>query len=165
MKNLTLIISSFLIFLLLVPVVQARITPEDIINAKKSAYGDKVKSYSPLNKQKLETLSQKIAELNKIKTEELSQIMGRQGEVLDEYQRRKGGDSTPAIEKARYWLTFAHEAVAYQAAKIYIFDLAHENNLKQDALKTLNLFKYELNYARSTAVKSQKIIADLARGQ
>ncbi len=142
------------------PVV-ARVTPEDIINSQKQAYDQKIKNYSPQNRQKLEQLSKQIATLNKQKSDQLSYIMDVQGAVLEEYKRRHDYKTNAAIDNTSYWVTFAHEAVAYQAAKIYVFDLSSENNLKNDALATINKFESELNYARGTVIKSQKILEDL----
>ncbi len=51
-----------------------------------------------------------------------------QGGILDEFIRRKGEGA--GTDKTRYWITYAHEAVAYQAAKVYIYNLTSEGNLK-----------------------------------
>lgn len=149
-------------FILTIKPVFARITPEDIVNAKKQSYELKVKTYTPENKNKLESLFNKIEDINRKRTQELSFIMGTQAQILDEYQKRIGKE-TEAITNARYWVTYAHEAVAYQAAKIYVFELTSETNLKNDALATINKFQSELNYARSQVVKSQKILAAVVK--
>lgn len=153
----------FIIFLLTIPqtIFAKRITPEDIVNSKQVVYQEKVTNYSQASQQKLQKLSDQIAKLNKQRTDELTQIMNIQGVLLDEYESRQNGKNQAAIEKARYWLTFAHEAVAYQAAKIYIFNLTSETNIKSDAGNLVNLFKSELNYARSTVVNSQVILKGL----
>lgn len=139
-------------------VVAARITPEDIINSKKEAYDKAVISYSLSNKQKLEQLSQKIIQINKKRTDELDRIMITQAAILDEYERRSGGKNAESVKKARYWITYAHEAVAYQAAKIYVFELNGEGRIKGDASSTINLFKSELNSTRLKVINSQKIL-------
>lgn len=138
----------------------ARVTPEDIVNSKREAYSESVKSYSLLNKQKLEKLSGKITAVNKKRTDELDRIMVVQAAILDEYQNRIEGKNTAQIEKARYWITYAHEAVAYQAAKIYIFNLTSEGNMKNDALNLISLMQGELNSARSKVINSQKILLE-----
>lgn len=153
-----------LTFFLLAPTIHAkRITPEDIVNSKKQAYSQKIAQYSQGNKQKLEQVSKKIAETNKKRTGELSRIMLSQGEILDEYQKRLGDKSNDSIEKSRYWITFAHEAVAYQAAKIYVFDLTSEASLNNDAFATINKFQSELNYARAQVIKSQGILESVIK--
>lgn len=138
--------------------VQARVTPEDIVNSKREIYEEKVKNYSPENKQKLENLAEKIAEVNKKRTDELDRIMVIQAAILDEYQGKMGSKNTAQIEKARYWITYAHEAVAYQAAKIYLYNLSSESNIKNDALNLISLFQGDLNSARSKVIYSQKIL-------
>lgn len=147
-------------FLLISPEAEARVTPEDIVNYKREAYEEKVGSYSSSNKQKLESLAGQIAAVNKIKTEDLDRIMVTQAVILDEYQNRMGNKNKTQIEKARYWITYAHEAVAYQAAKIYIYNLSSEGNIKNDALNLISLMQGELNSARSKVINSQKILLE-----
>jgi len=139
---------------------QARITPEDIVNSKKEAYEKRVVSYSPAHKKSLEDLSKKIAGVNKKRTDELERIMVTQALILDEYERRSDGKNGQQIKEARYWITYAHEAVAYQAAKIYIFELSGESNLTKDALNTVSFFQSELNSARSKVINSRKTLTD-----
>lgn len=136
----------------------ARVTPEDIVNSKREAYESVVKNYSFDHKQKLKILSDKIVEINKKRTDELEQIMVSQAGILDEYVTRFGGKNSSGIEKARYQITFAHEAVAYQAAKIYTFTLNREGNIKSDALNLISLFAGELNSARSKVIYSGQIL-------
>lgn len=172
MPNLTLALCLLVVILAFTPkLLLARITPEDIVNQQRQDYETKVKNYSPQNRQKLENLSLNIAQINKQNSQYLEQLALRQGEVLDEYVRRNnivedGGKdgihrTNAPVENTRYWITFAHEAVAYQKAKIYIFSLTSEANFKNDALNTINKFQKDLNYARSTVVKSQKLIEEL----
>lgn len=171
MRTLPFAIFITLAFSLLVgcQTVYARVTPEDIVNQKREAYNQRVKNYSSENKHKLETFSQKIAEVNKKSTDELSQNMGRQAQILEEYIRRTGADPRyqtdgihrnldNRVENARYFLTFAHEAVAFQAAKIYIFDLTNESNIKTDANKLVTQLQSDLNILRGKVIKSQNII-------
>ncbi len=149
----------YIIAFLAVPLeIKARVTPEDIVNAQKEAYQVRVRSYSPEHQQKLEDLSRKIALVNKRRTDELEYIMVNQGAILDEYERRPGVKNIEVIEKARYWITYAHEAVAYQAAKIYIFNLSSEGNIRADANSAVNLFQSDLNSAGSKVINSQNIL-------
>lgn len=138
----------------------ARITPEDIVNSKREAYETKIKNYSLQNKQKLQNLAGKVAEVNKKRADELDRIMITQAAILDEYQTRIDGKDKAQIEKARYWITYTHEAVAYQAAKIYIFSLSSESNLKNDTLNLISLMQGELNSTRSKVIYSQKILKE-----
>lgn len=150
----------------------ARITPEDIVNEKRRVYNLRVSQYSSSNKQKLELLEKKIAEFNKSKTQELEKNMLSQGQILEEYIRRQeikeqkttdgiNRNLSDPIENARYWVTYAHEAVAYQAAKIYIFDLTGEVYLKRDANNIISVLENDLNILRNKVIKSQKIIQGL----
>lgn len=163
-------LSLFLpVFLLLPTAALARTTPGDILNSQKEAYYQKVKSYPPENKSKLENLSQKIVELNIKKTDELSAIMERQSQILAEYVRRNnieedGGKDginrnlKDPVANARYWITFAHEAVAFQAAKVYVYNLTSEKNLRQDALNLLAILQADLNSTKSKVENSQAVL-------
>ncbi len=157
--------SALIIFLLLISptYIYARVTPEDIINQKLESYHQKVASYSPENQQKLEKLSDQIVLINKSRSDELARIMGRQAAILNEYERRLNGKKDPNLEKARYQVTFAHEAVAYQAAKVYVFELSSEAGIKRDALNLVGLVKSDLNSTRSKVIYSQKILEGLVK--
>lgn len=139
----------------------ARVTPEDIINSKQSAYQQKLKNYQPTNQLKLENKSKQIAMLNHQLVNVLENNINLQAAVLDEYEKRMKGKNTQKIVQARYLLTFAHEAVAFQKAKIYIFGLRDESNIGQDMSLTISLFQTEMLYARSKVVDSQILIKGL----
>lgn len=152
----------------------ARTTPEDIVNSKKATYEQRVKNYSQINRQKLEDLSKKIAQVNQKRTDELNLIIQTQGLILDEYVKRfnieeDGGKDGihrnlgDSAANARYWITYAHEAVAYQAAKMYVFNLTTEANIKNDALNTVNLFQSDLNSAKLKVIKSQNILLEVVK--
>ncbi len=164
MLQLSLLLLSCLSIIFPVAVL-ARITPEDIVNSKLSAYNQKVKNYSPSNQQKLTQLSTNIADINKKITNQWEMTMLRQGEVLDEYQNRNGGKESEGIKNARYWITYAHEATAYQAAKIYIFDLTLETNIKPDAVSTLSVFQSDLSVLKGKVKKSENILQGLVKNQ
>ncbi|RJP46661.1 MAG: hypothetical protein C4584_01290 [Armatimonadetes bacterium] len=157
-KYKTLFLVTGLLFLLTPFLAQARVTPEDIVNSKKEAYQQKVQNYSLVNQQKLADFSVKIADLNKEKTGYLTWVMEAQANILDEYEKRDSNRNQAGIEKARYWITYAHEAVAYQAAKIYIFNLRAESNIKNDVLSTINLFDNELESTRKKVIYSQSML-------
>jgi hypothetical protein len=151
------ILLAFLI-LILPQLTQARTTPEDIVNEKRATFNLSVKNYSPQSKEKLESWEKKVAEANKEKTDILDENMIRQALILEEYARRNPNKN---IENARYWLTYAHEAVAFQAAKIYIFNLSTEKNINSDIISTISILQSELNTLRGKVIKSQKIISEL----
>lgn len=160
------ILVALLLLLIFLPVnvLARRITPEDIISSQRETYNQKVQGYSLTNQQNLEQLSQQIVLINDKRTDDLEKLLGIQAAVLDEYETRykSGGKyNKELVEKARYWITFAHEAVAYQAAKIYIFNLTTEGNIKADSLNTISQFETQLNSARSKVINSQKYIQDL----
>lgn len=146
----------------------ARTTPEDILNERRQSYNTQFSKYSPDNQKKLAAFEQKVANLNKQQTDELEQRMVRQGEILNEYVFRKGINERQAdgisrnlsdpIENARYWLTYAHEAVAYQAAKTYIFSLSGESAIKGSITSQINQLQSDMNILSGKVDKSQKII-------
>lgn len=160
MSNLPFKVLTIIFFFFSVSPAFARVTPQDILNQQREAYDKQVASYSQQDRAKLERLSAEIARVNKQRTDQLETNMLTQAAILDEFQSRSGGEPTSAIEKSRYWITFAHEAVAYQAAKIYIFDLNGEKNIRSDAGNLISKFESELNYARSQVVYSQQILKE-----
>lgn len=143
--------------------VYARTTPEDIVNAKQQEYQGKITSYSEQSKSRLKLVSDKIIKLNQDKTIYLSWIMESQARILDEYEQRFSNKNQEAIEDGRYWITYAHEAVAYQAAKIYIFDLRSESVIEADIKNTVTIFKSDLDSARGKVIKSQKILEGIIK--
>lgn len=158
-KTIIIIFISF-INVTTVVTVFARVTPEDIVNSQKEAYEGRIVNYSAAHRQNLDGLAKNIARVNQNRTAELERNMETQAAILDEYERRQDGKHAEGIKNARYWITYAHEAVAYQAAKIYIFDLSSENNISRDALNTISLFQSELNSTRSKVINSQKILLE-----
>jgi ABC-type methionine transport system ATPase subunit len=97
--------------------------------------------------------------------------MIRQGQILDEYIYRhnieepqedgKQRNLSNPVENARYWLTYAHEAVAYQAIQVYIFNLNGQANIKNDINAQINNLASSMNVLKGKVDKSQKLIADL----
>lgn len=139
-------------------VIARRVAPQNILDIKKDIYNQKVQNYSLEHKNELEKITFRIMKINKLRTDQLSQIIQTQANILDEYQNRNEGKNIEAIEKARYWITFAHEAVAYQAAKIYVFELSSEPAIKGDANNLVSLFQSDLSSTRNKVIYSQKIL-------
>jgi len=158
-------------FLLYPNLTFSRTTPEDIINSQKDSYNQKLNNYSPEKKQKVQEFDKKIAQLNKKQTTELDAYMVYQSQILDEYVRRNNIQERVSdginrnledpVENARYWLTFAHEAVAYQAAKIYIFNLSGEANIKRDIQNTANTLQNDMAVLKNKVIKSEGILKAL----
>lgn len=173
MPKLHILILSLLITYnsLLITPVFARTTPEDIANQRKEEYNAKIKNYSPESKQKLEQFSQKIADLNKSQSDILEAIMLRQGQILDEYILRNKIElpvetdgihrRDNPVEETRYWVTYAHEAVAYQAAHIYIVGVTGENNIDRDIINTISALQSDMGVLKGKVIKSQKVLEEL----
>lgn len=153
------------------PTIHARVTPEDIVNEQKSAYEQTLGNYSPVNRQKVESFSKKIADFNAEKTYALELIAQRQGEILDEYVRRNnikedgGADginrSSDPVAVTRIEITRAHEAIAYQAAKVYIPNLTSEANIKSDSLNLISRVQYDMQIPINKLNYSHSLLEDL----
>lgn len=150
----------------------ARTTPEDIVNTQINSYNQSIRNYSAPNKQKLETWGKNIEVFNDLKSTELEHLMETQGAILDEFIRRsevaekkmtdgKNRNLSDPIENARYWLTYAHEAAAYQAAKVYVFNATGESAINQNIISTINTMQGDINVLKGKVQKSQTIIEDL----
>lgn len=160
-----LIFFIFLVVILVNPLlVFARVTPEDIANERKATYNAQVKNYSEQNQQKLKNMDKKIQQLNLNICGDLDELMVRQGQILDEYLARNNFKETEAIKNARYWITYAHEAVAYQQARIYIFDLTGETNLNRDVNVTINNLLGDITTLKGKVIKSQNILETVVSG-
>ena len=133
------------------------------VEADQATYSQKVATYSPTDQQKLTDLSNQIIQINKDDVEQLSLQIDAQAAILDEYQRRNHNQTNPQIDKARYWLTYAHEAVAFQLVQAYIFNLTSEKNIKSDATQTVNKFEGDLSSTRTKVINSLNIIKDLVK--
>lgn len=150
-------------YLLAPGLIFARITPEDIINAKQEVYEKTVVRYSLQHQQRLRALSQKVADLNQQRSSELEGIIKVQGDILEEYRARHPEIKPDQLEKVGYWLTFAHEAVAYQKAKIYIYELTQEPNIRSDAQKLVNRYINDLESTRQKVIHSQQVMVEAIR--
>ena len=171
-----LLISLCVLFIILLsPIqVQARVTVADQINEQQASYQTAVSRYSVANQQKLKNLSEQISQVNKNYTDQLERTLTIQGQILDEYQSREDDPkriqnqllyhtprdqlSNGAVEKARYWLTFAQEAVAYQAAHQYIFNLRGESAIKADGRSLVNQLKSDLKILTQKALNAQIMV-------
>lgn len=170
MKILLTIFIGVLIFVIS-PLTFARTTPEDIIQERRQSYEQKLKNYSSESQVKLSEFESKIAKLNKLQTDILNQEMERQSELLEEYISRNNIEERQAdgisrnlqdpVENARYWITYAHEAVAYQAAEQYIFNLSSQANIKGDVKAQINELNADMNILIGKVEKSRKIIQGL----
>lgn len=165
MKKLLIIIILLLTTSYFLPTaVFARVTPEDIANEQRGIYNSQVKNYSNENKKRLDEAGKKLQALNLRICGELDELMVRQGQILDEYLKRKGFKETEAIKNSRYWITFAHEAVAYQQAKIYIFSLTGETNVERDINIAINNLQSDITTLKGKVVKSQGILKTTVSG-
>jgi hypothetical protein len=157
----------FLLFLLIFLASQkntfALYKPYLKIEADRAAYQTKVAKYSPENQKKLTDLSNQIVEINNKDVALLNQQIDAQAALLDEFQRRNNFQTTPQIDKARYWLTYAHEAVAFQLIQVYIFNLTSEKTIKNDATSTVNKFESDLNSTRGKVINSLNIVKNTVK--
>ena len=175
-KIVSLLILSFLFLLLttyyLLPTTFARTTPEDIYNEKRQAYESKRQTYSLENQKKLDQFEQEIKNLNAFITHELENNTLRQGEILNEYILRNNIPTVPEtdgiqrnlddpVENARYWITYAHEAIAFQAAKNYLFGLTGEANIDRDIVVQIQALQAETGVLKGKVEKSKQALIKL----
>jgi hypothetical protein len=156
------------------PPVSARTTPEDIYNEKLQAYEAKRQTFSLENQKKLDQYQEEIKALNAFITKELENNTLVQGELLDEYIRRKDIPTVPEtdgirrnltdpVENARYWITYAHEAIAFQAAKNYLFSLGSESTLDRDIILQINALQSDTGVLKGKIEKSKQALISLLK--
>lgn len=150
----------------------ARTTPEDIYNEKIQAYEAKRQTFSLENQKKLDAYQEEIKNLNAFITHELEINTLRQGEILDEYMRRNeiptkletdgiNRDLSDPVENARYWITYAHEAIAFQAAKNYLFSLSNEANINRDIVVQIQALQADIGVLKGKVEKSKQALIAL----
>jgi hypothetical protein len=163
------IILLILIWYIFPKISWARVTPADIINDQKASFQARKNSYSSQNQAKLDFFNQAIADLNTKITSELEQNLIRQGQILDEYVRRTGyqedggrdgihRNTDKPVENARYWVTYAHEAAAYQAGRVYIINLSSQANINNDIVNSINALQSDISVLKSKVTKSQDLV-------
>lgn len=172
------VVFIILLLLLLSPItynlkpVSARTTPEDIYNEKLQAYESKRQTYSLENQKKLDQFEQEIRTLNAFVTRELENNTLRQGEILNEYILRNNIPTVPEtdgikrnlddpVENARYWITYAHEAIAFQAAKNYMFSLTGEANINRDIIVQIQALQSDTGVLKGKVEKSKQALIKL----
>lgn len=163
----------FLISFFLLPItIFARTTPEDIYNEKRQAYETRRQTYSLENQKKLDQYEQEIKALNAFITQELENNTLRQGEILNEYILRNNIPTVPEtdgirrnlsnpVENARYWITYAHEAIAFQAAKNYMFGLTGEANINRDIVLQIQALQGDTGVLKGKVEKSKQALIKL----
>ena len=149
--------------------IHARVNPESIYNDARASYEAKRQTYSLENQKKLDRFETEIKNLNSFIAGELEQNTLRQGEILDEYINRKHIPVVPEtdgikrnlddpVEKARYWITYAHEAIAFQAAKNYLFGLTGESNIDRDIIVQINALQGDTGVLKGKVEKSKQTL-------
>ena len=176
--KLYLVLSLLIIALLIPQSVQARrTTPDDLAREALQAYENTLKTYTPTHQQNLKDMTTKIADTNRSLSAQLTAAMETQAVILDEYQTRlgkgnlqesfhspqDGKNSTDPLDQARYWVTYAHEAVAWQAAKQYTITLTGEKNIKSDALQTIGALRADLASTRQKVLNSQALLQKVVK--
>lgn len=169
-----LLLSLLLVLVLLIPVstTSARTTPEDIYNEKLQAYESKRQTFSLENQKKLDLYQEEIKNLNVFITQELENNTLRQGEILNEYILRNDIPTVPEtdgiqrnlsdpVENARYWITYAHEAIAFQAAKNYLFSLSSEANVDRDITIQIQALQGDIGVLKGKVDKSKQALIKL----
>lgn len=152
----------------------ARTTPEDIYNEKRASYETKRQTYSLENQKKLDQFEEELKNLNAFITTELEKNTLRQGEILDEYIRRNNIPTVPEtdgikrnledpVENARYWITYAHEAIAFQAAKNYLFTLTGESNINRDIVIQIQALQGDIGILKGKVEKSKQALLSLLK--
>ena len=175
MPKVILIVLLLLLTYFTLPVsTSARTTPEDIYNEKRQAYETRRQTYSLENQKKLDQYEEEIKTLNAFISQELENNTLRQGEILNEYILRNDIPTVPEtdgiqrnlsdpVENARYWITYAHEAIAFQAAKNYMFGLTGEANINKDIIIQINALQGDIGILKGKVEKSKQALIALLK--
>ena len=132
----------------------------------------KTQLFSLENQKKLDLYEEEIKKFNAFITQELENNTLRQGEILNEYILRNDIPTVPEtdgiqrnlsdpVENARYRITYAHEAIAFQAAKNYLFSLSSESNIDRDITLQISALQGDIGVLKGKVDKSKQALISL----
>ena len=67
------------------------------------------------------------------------------------------------VENARYWITYAHEAIAFQAAKNYMFGLSSEANIDRDIIVQIGALQNDIGILKGKVEKSKTALIQMLK--
>lgn len=160
MKKIVLVILTLLV---LPSVVYARVTPNDIYEAKRVAFESQLNKISdPVKKEKVRQADQLLYDINQKVCSRFDQDLINLSAILEELKRRNNvtsnvvafGQGDTPIDTAAYWLNYAAEAVAYQRIQDYTPTL-NLSNLASSITNSMNSLKGDLGVLKNKVIRAK----------
>ena len=117
----------------------ARVSVNDIYQAKMQAHQEEITKLTPANQTKAKKADQLLKDINLVVCNRFDGDIAVLTAIDAEIRVRKGMDSVPTVvaygqgntqlESAEYWLNYAQEAVAYQKIGDYTTNIAGDSSL------------------------------------
>lgn len=151
---------SLILLLSLVGTAEARVTPDDIYQAKRSEFTNNLDKISDNGlKSNILEADWAIKEINQSVTRRYDGDMAILAGIVSELEQRADRQKreNPFLENALYWVTFAHEAVAYQKIQDYTPNLSGNSPLA--AIKSSsNRLRGDLNTLKGKILKAKTMV-------
>lgn len=149
-----------ILLLSLVGTVEARVTPDDIYQERRAEFK---KGLDKINNEKVKSdvleADWTLKEINQNVTGRFDKDMAILAGIVSELEQRvdKQEKENPYLEDALYWVTFAHEAVAYQKIQDYTPNLSGNTPLAAIKLSS-NRLRGDLNTLKGKILKAKTMV-------
>lgn len=156
-------ILTLLILLVLPSAVYARVTPNDIYEAKRAAFESQLNKISdPTKKEKVRQADQMLYDINQKVCLRFDEDLNKLSAILEELKRRNNvtetvvafGQGDTQLDTAAYWLNYAAEAVAYQKIQDYTPSL-NLSNLSGSITVRLNELRGDLGVLKNKVLRAK----------
>lgn len=131
-------------------VAEKRAEAQKEFKAKREEFKEKLEDIKSARKQKiLSNIDERIAKINEVRTDRLSEHLIKMSEILDRIEEKAAqlddpSDADEAIEEARAAIQTAQAAVEEQAGIQYVVEITDEESLRADAKLVVDAFKSDI---------------------
>jgi hypothetical protein len=143
---------------------------KDKLASRAAMLKEKLSKFRDQSKAKiLDRINTELANINKRRTTQMSQNLGRMEEILGKLESKAGNSASAsasvmeAINSARTQIDLAKAEVASQSAKDYTVEVSSESASKVDAKKTRDQLHSDLKLAHNTVQDARKAVANAIR--
>lgn len=148
----------------------AREAAKEKFKEKRGAFMEKKEAIKDAKKKAVvERIDQKMADVNKRRTDQMNETLTRLSDLLDKLQERvdkaktNGKDTAGTVEpiaKAREAIIAAQTAVTAQAGKEYVATISEETKLKADVGTAVKSLEKDLKVTHQTVLAAKKAVSD-----
>lgn len=144
---------------------------KDQLQQARAEFQQKLSQIKDQRKQQITSqIDQKIQQVNQLRTTQMQQALTELSSIVDKLASKEatlqGGDTASVsalIASARSSIATAQQAVASQAAKSYVIQIASESALKSNVGTTLRSFTSDMKQTFKTVQEARKSVVEAAR--